>query len=239
MAEASSPEDAASTFGDYAGRMAGLGLNMNLGPAADVGTGAGLANRTFGDDPDTVLSYASAISAAVRAAGVVPVPKHWPGIGSGDVDPHQGATTVDDIETLRSGDLRVFDGLFDAGVPAVMVSHALIPGLTDDRPASLSAAAITDELRGRQGFSGVVITDSLGMGAVSAKFDNPRAALESIVAGADIALLSGVAFVEAATALLVTAVSDGTLPMEQLDASVDRILRLKGITGPCPLPDAA
>lgn len=230
------PEAAATGFGEYATKMAGLGLNMNLGPVADVGTGSGLGNRTYGDDVDTVTSFAAAVIGAEREAGIIPVVKHWPGIGSGDADPHQGASTVSDIESLRTLDLVVFDQLIAAGAPAIMVSHAAIPGLTDDVPASLSSAAITDELRGRQGFTGVVMTDSLGMGAVAARLGNPAAARTSIVAGADIALLSGVAFVPDAIAALQKAVDDGTLSSEQLDASVTRVLRLKGVEGPCPLP---
>jgi beta-N-acetylhexosaminidase len=237
IADTSSPEEAATMLGDYAIRMRELGLNMNLGPSVDVGTGSGLGNRTFSDDVDTVASYAVAVSAAMREAGVTPVPKHWPGLGSGDADPHQGATVVDDIEALRTTDLVVFDRLIEAGVGALMVGHAVIPGLTGDRPASLSSAAITDELRGREGFGGVIITDSLGMGAVSARFDNPHAAREALIAGADVALLSGVAFVPEATKLIMAALDDGTLPVDQLDESVDRVLRLKGIEGPCPLPE--
>ncbi len=236
LATSSTPEEAAAVFGDYAEKMADLGLNMNLGPVVDVGTGSGLANRSFADDVDTVVAYSTAMVAAAEAAEVTPVAKHWPGLGSGDQDPHQGPVTVSDIDTLRSADLAVFDSLIAEGVPAIMVSHALVPGLTEDRPASLSSDAITGELRGRQGFDGVVMTDSLGMGAIAATLDNPTAAREAIVAGADIALLSGVAFVDDATSRIASAVEDGTLPMDQLDASVDRILRLKGVQGPCPLP---
>ena len=83
LASSSTPEEAARLHGDYATRLRGLGFTMNLGPVFDVGSGSGLGDRTFGTDVDTVVRYALPVAQAVRAAGLIPVAKHWPGIGRG------------------------------------------------------------------------------------------------------------------------------------------------------------
>lgn len=233
VAETMTPEEAADAFGDYAAQLVGLGLNMNLGPSLDVGGGSGLGTRSFSDDPDVVAEYGIATAGAADAAGVQPVVKHWPGIGGGTVDPHDGRSVIADIDTLRTRDLLPFDDAFEAGIDAVMVSHAVVPGLTDDVPATLSRAAITDELRGRQGFDGLIVTDSLGMGAVATMFAPSDAVAVSIGAGADLALLPVASGVREAHAQLLAAIEGERIPIEQLDRSVGRVLATKGIDE-CP-----
>jgi beta-N-acetylhexosaminidase len=228
------PQDAGRLLGDYASGMAELGFDMNFGPVADVGDGADLDGRTFGDDPATVAGFVESIVQAQAQAGITSVVKHWPGIGTGQVDPHGSLGALAPIEQLRGADLTVFDKAFAAGAPAVMVAHATVPGLTaDDEPASLSRAAITDELRGRQGFDGLVVTDSLGMGAVVNTIPQDQAAVRAIAAGADVALLSGTDVVEAAHGLMTEAIASGLIPAEQVTSSVRRVLATKGVEGQC------
>src|SRR5690606_2902657 len=132
-----------------------LGFNMNFGPVADVGSGSDLGSRSFGDEPTVVAGFSDAVIGAQQAAGLISVVKHWPGIGGGSSDPHTELDDLAPIGQLRAADLVPFESAFRAGVPAVMVAHAVVPGLTaEGEPASLSRAAITDELRGREGFSG-------------------------------------------------------------------------------------
>jgi len=235
MAASGTAAQAGSRFAAYAHKMADLGFAMNLGPSLDVGSGSGLGTRSFGDDVATVSEYGNAVIAGVREAGLVPVTKHWPGIGGGASDPHAGPSPVASIDQLRTRDLVPFDRAIAAGVPAIMVSHAAVPGLTDGVPASLSRAAITGELRGREHFDGLVVTDSLGMGAVSAqKLSDAQAAVVAIEAGADIALVSDPKFVVDAHRLLLAAITSGELPAAQLDRSIARVLIVKGVKGPCP-----
>lgn len=234
LARDNSPEKAAQIFGEYGAKLRALGLNMNFGPSLDVGGGSGLVTRSFGDDVDQVSSYGIAVIGAVKAAGLIPVAKHWPGIGGGEADPHDSASPVDELDALKQRDLIPFDRAIAAGLDALMVSHAIIPGLTDGMPASLSRAAITDELRGREKYDGLVITDSLGMGAIAANYDNAGAAVLSIMAGADIALVSLAESVPTAQLNVIAAINDGRIPMAQVDRSVARVLTAKGITGDCP-----
>ena len=228
------PAGAAAIFGEYGSKLHALGLNMNLGPSLDVGGGSGLGTRSFGDSVDRVSSYGIAVIEAVRAAGLTPVAKHWPGIGSGVADPHNSASPVASISQLRTKDLVPFERATAAGLGAIMVSHAIVPDLTEGMPASLSRAAITGELRKREGFDGLVVTDSLGMGAIAAKYDNATAAVFAVSAGADLALVSMAEAVPAAHGGLVAAIADGRIPMAQVDRSVGRVLQAKGVVGDCP-----
>lgn len=234
LADGGTAAEAGQLFADYAGRLRGLGLNMNLGPSLDVGGGSGLGTRSYGTSVDVVSEFGSAVIDAVRSQGLVPVAKHWPGIGAGVADPHRAESPIAGVAALRAKDMVPFDRAFAAGLDAVMVSHAIVPDLTDGLPVSLSRPAITGELRGRHGFDGLVVTDSLGMGAVAAHYDNAGAAVVSIAAGADIALLSGVQYVDEAFVRVLAATQDGTIGADQLDRSVARVLAAKGITGDCP-----
>lgn len=228
------PEDAAKAAGTHAAGMKRLGFTMNFAPVADVGSGSGLGTRSYGSDPSTVSDFVDAVFPAIRGAGVIPVLKHWPGIGGGSDDPHQKLTKLADISTLRTKDLLPFDRAIAKGAPAIMVAHAEVPGLTQKgEPASLSSAAITGELRGREGFEGLVITDSLGMGAISPLGSQAEAAEKAIAAGADVALVSGSDVVGAAHDRLVEAITSGRIPTEQVVASVRRVLAAKGIDGAC------
>lgn len=228
------PQEAATAAGTHAAAMRQLGFNMNFAPVADVGSGSGLGTRSYGDDPTTVSRFVNAVFPAIRDAGITPVIKHWPGIGGGEADPHQKLTELAGIDELRARDLIPFQKAIDSGVPAIMVTHAEVPGLTaPNEPASLSKAAITGELRGTEGFDGLVVTDSLGMGAVAATDTQPQAAEKAIAAGADVAMLSGADAVAAAHAQLVDALTSGRITPDQALASVRRVLKAKGVEGQC------
>jgi beta-N-acetylhexosaminidase len=228
------PAEAGELFADYASSMRELGVTMNFGPVADVGSGSDLGTRSFGDDVDTVASYSDAIVAAQEGAGVMSAVKHWPGIGGGSTDPHVALDTLAPLEELRGRDMVPFDRAIAAGTSAVMVAHAVVPGLTTEgEPVSLSRAALTDELRGRQGFDGLVVTDSLGMGAIVNSWSLDEAAERAVAAGADLALLSGTDVVPDAHSRLTDAISSGRIPADQVAASVRRVLAAKGIEGGC------
>lgn len=229
-----STTEVTSIVAEHAKRMAEVGVTMNFAPVADLRNDTILEERTYSDDPDTVARYAGAVAAGNSQAGIMPVMKHWPGIGGSDTDPHESLPVLASIEELRAQDLRAFTPLLESDPVAVMVAHAEIPGLTDEgEPASLSRKAISDELRGTEGFDGLVITDSLGMGAVVNQMTQAEAAERAISAGADIALLSGADVVADAHEQLVGAITEGRIPAEQVEESVRRVLDAKGIEGEC------
>ncbi|NLA36236.1 MAG: hypothetical protein GX868_11220 [Actinobacteria bacterium] len=199
-----------------------------------MGKGSGLGDRSYGDDVETVTNFGLGVMQGALDAGITPVVKHWPGIGGGGADPHNASTSVAPLDALKAKDLLPFERAFALGAPAVMVSHAIIPESSEGVPASLSRNAITNVLRTEEGFNGLVITDSLGMRAVTKHAAEPAAATLSIVAGADIALLSGPGVARDAYNAVLGAVNSGLLSAEQLDQAVARVLIAKGITGSCP-----
>lgn len=233
MAEGT-PEEAAAQMAEHAARMAELGVTMNFAPVADLENEAVLADRTYSADPEEVGRYASAVAAAMGSSGITPVVKHWPGIGGAQEDPHESLPVLADLQQLRGEDMAAFDAVMESTPVAVMVAHAEVPGLTAPGvPASLSTEAITDELRGREGFDGVVITDSLGMGAIVNQQSQSEAAVKALAAGADIALLSGSDVVADTHARVTSAIEDGELPEDQVEQSVRRVLAMKGIEDEC------
>lgn len=229
------PEEAGTIIGNYSKKMVELGVDMNFAPVADVGSGSDLGTRSFGDDPVEVSRFVTASIKAQQEAGLIPVVKHWPGIGGGTTDPHDSLDVVGSLAELAQRDMVPFNAAFRAGVPAVMVAHAEVPGLTgQDEPASLSPAAITGQLKGKDKFTGLVITDSLGMGAVIDKYSQDEAAEKAILAGADIALVSGADVVPVSHARLTDAITTGRIPQPRVIDAVRKVLSIKGIEGECP-----
>lgn len=233
---AGAPDVARDTFATYGRGLAELGVDMAIAPVVDVGGGPGIDDRAFGDDPATIAAFGAAIVDGYRSAGVIPVIKHFPGHGSASADSHLGFSTTPPIDALRAVDLVPFQQLLDQlgdQVP-VLIGHLLVPGLTEDLPSSLSPAAIDGLLRQELGFQGVVITDALGMNAVSDRWDNAEAARLAITAGADLVVLDTPAMVGPVLDALEAAVDAGTLDIDQVRTAAERVLTLKG-TDRCAL----
>ena len=217
----------AQTIGGYLGD---LGFNLDFAPDADIcGDPAAdvMALRSFGTDPALVGSMVAAQVEGFADAGVLCSAKHFPGIGGVMGDSHEGAIvsgkTLDD---LRDWELMPFKAAIDAGVPMVMVGHLTAPNaFGSDVPASLNPAAATDLLRGELGFEGLIITDSLSMGAVGDFCTPDQAGVAALTAGADLVLMPE-DFAAAYQGVL-DAVSAGTLSEERIDQSVARIVKAK------------
>jgi beta-N-acetylhexosaminidase len=236
VASTMDPAGAQALITGHAQGMADLGVDVVFGPVVDVGPvggGGPLGDRVFADDPAVVESFGRAYVDALAGAGLLPVLKHFPGHGAGQADSHDGPVGTPPIEELRARDLLPYEGLLDAPV-GVMVGHLNVPGLSGTTPASVSDEAITGLLREELGFDGLVFSDSLSMGAIAASRPPPQAAVSAIAAGADVALFVTIADPVAVVNALETAVNDGTLPGDQVDASVARVLAAKDVD-PCTL----
>jgi beta-N-acetylhexosaminidase len=216
----------------YAQGMAGLGLTMNFGPVLDVGYGIAIKSRAFSDQTAVVTEYGMAALEQTNAGGIIPVAKHWPGLGSGSADPHGKISLVGDKATLVAKDLPPFEAAIAKGVQAIMVTHVNIPDVTNGGPATLSPDAIRI-LREEEGFKGVIMTDSLGMGAVTNRYSQPEAAELAIIAGNDVVLTNGAESVLPVHARLVDAVNSGRISEQRIDQSLERWFRLKGVSGAC------
>jgi beta-N-acetylhexosaminidase len=161
------------------------GVNVVLAPVLDTaGPGSALARRAYPGGSVGVARLGSAAVRGYRAGGVAATAKHFPGLGA-------ATRNTDDAPVSTDADLTPFRAAIRAGVPLVMVSHALYPALDPDHIASQSPAIIGRLLRGQLGFHGAVITDSLEARAVLARSSVATAAVRSVRAGADLVLLTG------------------------------------------------
>lgn len=232
-AKTKTPAEVGAMWKEYAAGMKSLGLTMNFGPVLDVGYGIAIKSRAFSDQTATVTEYGTEVVKQTNAGGVSPVVKHWPGLGSGSADPHGKLAIVGDKATLESKDFPPFKSAIAAGVQGVMVTHVNIPDVTNGQPATLSPAAIKI-LREEQGFKGVIMTDSLGMGAITNSHTQAEAAELALLAGNDVLLILETDKVDGVYARLVDALSSGRITEERVDQSLERWFRMRGITGACP-----
>ena len=216
-----------STIGTY---LSDLGFNMDAAPDTDVLTNPEnqvVKYRSFGSDPELVARMAAAELKGLNDQGIIGMYKHFPGHGGTTADSHEGYAYVDDTqEELKSGAFIPFQDGIDNGIQVIMVSHISCPNVTgDNTPATLSEMMITDILRGEMGFDGMVITDALNMGAITAQYSSSEAAVAALNAGADM-LLMPEDFQSAYKGVL-SAVESGTVSEARIDESVRRILEVK------------
>jgi beta-N-acetylhexosaminidase len=164
------------------------GVNVTLTPVADVARpGSALGARTFPGAPPAVAANVRAALDEYRRGGVAATAKHFPGMGGAAVNTDLGPATV----RLGAGDVLPFKAAVAAGAPLIMVSHALYPNLDPARIASQSPTIVQGLLRGRLGYRGVVLTDSMEARAVLARSPIEEAAQRALSAGADLLLLTG------------------------------------------------
>ena len=202
-------------------------FNTDYAPVADVWTNPAntvIGDRAYSDDFEQAAELVASAVQGFTDAGVVCCLKHFPGHGDTDTDTHEGAAVVDkSLEELRAGELLPFISGIEAGADMVMIGHITVTAL-DEVPATISEAVISGLLREELGWDGVVITDSLDMGAM-AGYDNGEVCVRFIEAGGDILL--GVPDLAAAVSAVEAAVSEGRLTEQRLNESVQRILELK------------
>ena len=217
-----------------------IGITTNFAPLVDVISRQPLPlpDRMYSSNPAVVSQYAVASSKAAQAAGITPVIKHFPGLGSATGNTDFTAATTDPLATLQTRDLIPYQKLAPLH-PDVMVGNMIVPGLTDGQPAVWSKPAI-DLLRSLGYQNAVVYTDSLTANAIPGTLD--EAVLKTWQAGTDVALIvqdssdtSGLAsYLSMITTRITSALQSGELKSTDLNASVLRILERKQID-PCKL----
>lgn len=213
------------TIGGY---LRQYGFNLDFAPVADVNTNPDnpvIGTRAFSSDPETAALLADAMAMGLRQQGIIPVFKHFPGHGDTAEDSHEGiAVSYKTEEEMLECEWLPF---LEAGWgDCVMVGHIAAPELTGDlTPATMSAEIVTGILREKLGFGGLIVADSLSMGAITENYTSGEAALNALKAGCDILLMPedlGEAY-----AAVLAAVEDGRISLERLDGSVRRILEYK------------
>ena len=206
-----------------------LGINVNMGPVADMALeyGSFMYSRSLGQDAATTGQFISGTVEVYDRYGLGSVLKHFPGYG-GNADTHTGAAIdLRSLDALEQTDLVPFRAGIDAGCGAVMVSHNTVTAFDSDLPASLSPE-VHRYLRGELGFEGVIVTDDLVMGAIQAHFTPAEAAVQAVLAGND--LLCCTDYTEQYEAVL-AAVLDGRIGIDRLNDAVTRVLRWKQALG--------
>ena len=214
-----------------AANLRGVGINVDLAPVVDVGrpgTFQQVTQRSYSSDPRVASRMAAAFVGGLQAGGVAATLKHFPGLGTirrneDDVAQRVGLS----LGTLRRIDEAPFAAGIAAGARLVMTSTAIYPALSP-RPAMLSSAVSTTELRGHLGFRGVSVTDDVTVRGL-APFGNPATlGLAATRAGNDLLLYAGgYASASASADALVRTARAGRLDIAALRASVARVLALR------------
>jgi beta-N-acetylhexosaminidase len=212
-----------------------MGIHMTYAPVVDVNINPDnpiINTRSVGEDPALVSRIAKAFIRGCQQNGMIATAKHFPGHGDTALDSHLLLPTINaDLDRLERVELLPFKEAVDAGVRAVMTSHLFVPALdpTPNLPATLSPAILSELLRKKLGFKGLIVTDAMEMAGITNAFSPEDAALRAILAGVDQVLLPP----EPARVaeFLVGAVREGKIPQERIDASVRRILEAKAGLG--------
>ena len=246
---------AARTLGRVTGEVLRmLGFNMNFAPVMSIMTDErdllsnGLYSRSFGRSPGEVLGYTTVYLRGLQGAGCLGCLKHFPGIGSGEVDSHEEMPLVRlSHDDLIAQDLAPYIELFqrkDDRVRCVMISHGGFPNVDIKKettggliePASLNESIVTKLLREELGYRHLVLTDDLEMGAIARHCEIEEAVVRAFLAGEDMLLICAhPEIIRRGYHGLLKAARDGQLPKERIRGSLRRIAAFKSIVQP-PLP---
>lgn len=225
-------------------QLVNVGINMNLAPVVDVDSNPlnpVIGDRSYSNHPAVVAIFGKAAVLGYQKAEIIPVLKHFPGHGDTLVDSHQGLPIVNKkLKELEKTELYPFQELIPL-VDVIMTAHIIVPFLDATQCATLSEIILTEHLRKKMGFSGVIMSDSLVMqGVLDCCGNVNEAAIRAFNAGCDILLLGGRQLISTQQNLeldskgvallhrsLVEAVKSGVISESRLDEAVERILALK------------
>lgn len=214
------------TIGSY---LKQYGFNLDFAPVADMNTNPEnivIGDRSFGKDPDLVANMVAAEISGLHEAEVMSCIKHFPGHGDTKGDTHRGYVSIEKTwEELKEKELMPFINSLDI-TDMVMISHITVPNITtEELPSSFSLEMIGEKLREELGYKGVIITDSLAMGAITKTYSSSDSAVKAFSAGIDIILMPE--DFKAAYQGIYYAVQKGIISEARIDESVLRILELK------------
>lgn len=201
------------------------GFTMSFSPSGDVSSGrdAAIGTRALAGDPTLAGRMASAMARGFADAGIVSTVKHFPGHGSLRMDSHVDRPVLTGaLDTLLARELAPFARLATAGTPAVMAGHIVVPAVDAAAPATLSRPLLTGVLRERLGFGGLIVTDAMGMGAITRYVGPGAAAVGALAAGADVVLAPS----DPARARdgIVAAMRSGTLPRARVEDAAAKLV---------------
>ncbi|NTW33632.1 MAG: hypothetical protein HGB12_13605, partial [Bacteroidetes bacterium] len=208
-----------------------LGINMNFAPVVDINSNPRnpvINSRSFGENKYNVAKKGVAYMKGMQSVGVLACAKHFPGHGDTDTDSHFGLPTIKHSKrVIDSLDLYPFNELIKNNVSSVMVAHLNVPALDPSGMSisSLSKTIITDLLKKKMGFKGLVFTDALDMKGVSANHKNGTAELKALMAGNDILLIPE--SISEAVARIRTAIDSSVISSDLINQKCKKILMYK------------
>lgn len=226
-ARGTSTDEIARQSAEVAKAARALGVNLFLAPIVDVVSGINpwLERRNLGVDPAEVSRIACAFVRGVQSVGVAATAKHFPGHPVTRLDPALDEAIVDGtLDELKPG-FGVFKDVIGAGVRAVMSGPALVPAVDADEPSSTSRDTLS-LLRGQFGFRGLIISDDLDVPGILRGRTVEAVAVASLIAGADLLLVSSQAGIDTIVRTIVDAVKGGTLAQERLANAAQRVRSL-------------
>lgn len=228
VGSSANPADALEMGNTIGGYLKTFGFNMDFAPVADVNTNPSnpvIGTRAFSSDPSTAAALSRAMADGLSQQGIIPVLKHFPGHGDTAEDSHSGIAIIRKTKgELEACEWIPFQNATDRD--CIMVGHIAVPSINGNLiPATVSKTIVTDILKKQLDFNGLVITDSLSMGAITNTYSSGEVAVSALQAGCHIILMP-VNFQEAFEAV-VCAVEEGILSETQLNDTVRHILQFK------------
>lgn len=203
------------------------GFNLDFAPVADTNSNPDnpiIGTRAYSTDFDKAAELVAAAVQGFHDGGAGCTLKHFPGHGDTSADTHAGSVVLKKtVDELRANELKPFKAGIDAGADAVMLAHIVVEEVGE--PTLFSKYLVTDVLRGELGFNGVIITDGLGMKAMTDNYSSGEIAVRAVKAGVD--MFCCPANLKESVQALEEAVERGEISEERIDESVLRILQLK------------
>ncbi len=220
--------------------MLSVGYNTILAPCADVNSDPDspiIDTRSFGDDPKRVSELLRYAVRGIKKTGALSTLKHFPGHGATGDDTHRNIPEVHKtLSELFETDLAPFAAGIDEGADIVMTAHIRYPRIDSENPATLSRIILEDILRKKLGFNGVILSDSMNMGAIRRFYEPGESTVMALKAGVDIVMLSEEHYDHDENYLekqlrslrkVKDAILQGSLPMKEVDAKLRRIISMK------------
>ena len=205
-----------------------MGFNVNFAPVADLGF---TNRRSYGTSSAKVTPFVTAAMEGYANEGIISSIKHFPGIGRAMVDPHNDSSAIKASKAELQEDFQPFQtivGTRDNDTFMIMASHLIYPAY-DSRPASVSKVLLTDVLRNNWGYKGIIITDDMAMGGLANLYSSKEMGPLAVMAGADILLScsDNPAMTIDIYNSVVAGVKNGTIPLNRINESVERIYKTK------------
>ena len=241
----------AFTAGQCTGRLMNeYGIQCDFAPVCDVASNEKnpvIGIRSYSKKPAQAAGFSAAMKAGLESCGIIPAAKHFPGHGDTDTDSHLALPVISKKYSKWNKCERIpFQRNIDEGIPMIMTAHIQFPELDDSKiectlsgteiikPATLSEKILTELLRNKMGFNGVIVSDAMDMNAITENLTPADAFIQAVKAGCDMICHPVNVYsersmknIEELFSGVESAVQDGTLPLSRLNEAASRIILLK------------